>query len=130
MNTFWPNLQVSDVPRIPPDRLNVFVSLACENDQPILGPNLAAAMYERASVAVVSATTTVIPGAVEIQAAEIDALTRLYSNPENLALQIHAFRAKYYAEDVVNVDPVTQQLRRINLFTVNLIGDGLAKLAR
>src|SRR5262249_50840868 len=126
---FFSNLDIEDVPRIPPDRLNVFISIACDNDAPGVR-NLAAAMYERASVAVVSATTAVTPVNVDdILFAEVESVIALYRKRENLAQQFHAFRADYYTRFVVPATGAVRQALWVNVLTENLVGDGLVTVA-
>jgi hypothetical protein len=128
---FFPNLTVGDVARIPTDRLNVFISIACDNDGLGVRPNLAAAMYERASIAVISATTQVTPVSwPDIKAAEVDSVIALYQHHDNLLQNLHAFRSDYYQRFVRPAAPGAQQLLWINLLTVNLIGDGFVTVAR
>ena len=128
---FFPNLTVDDVARIPADRLNIFISIACDNDGLGLRPNLAAAMYARASIADISATTRVTPVSwPAIKAAEVDSVIALYQHHDNLLQNLHAFRSDYYQRFVRPAAPGTQQLLWINLLTVNLIGAGLVTVAR
>lgn len=129
---FYPNLGVHDVAKIPSDRLNLFLSIACDNDGSTGAPtpNLAAAMYERASVAVIAATTTVTPvDAASVLDAEVTSTIGLYQHHENLLQRLHAFRADYYERFVVPVS-AAQPLQWLNLLTVNLVGDGLVSVAR
>jgi hypothetical protein len=129
---FYPNLAVPDVARIPAHRLNVFVSIACDNDGATgsSGPNLAAAMYERASVAVVAATTTVTPvDAASVLEAEVTSTVGLYQHHENLLQRLHALRADYYDRFVLPTS-AAQPLHWLNMLAVNVIGDGLVTVAR
>ena len=123
---FFPNLSVGDVTRIPRDRLNVFISIACDNDGPGVGPNLAAAMFTHASVAVISATTTTVPlDLASILFAEHDSVVALFQQHENLLQALHTFRSEYYERFAA-----TNAVQWTNLLTVNLIGDGFAVVAR
>jgi len=129
---FFVNLSVGDVARIPADRLNVFISIACDNDAPDSAPNLAAAMYAQASVAVVSATTVV--GFVNVSDAlfaEVDSVSGLWQNHETLLQRLHVFRSEYYTRFVQTAATAgdREQLWG-NVLTETLIGDGLVTLAR
>jgi hypothetical protein len=126
------NLDVTGAATIPSNRLNIFVSIACDNDGARVGArNLAAAMYEQSSVAVVSATTTVTPVSPDsVLAAEVDSVVGLYQHPENLLQRLHAFRTDYYTRFVRTTTGGVQTLHWINLLTVNLVGDGFVSVAR
>jgi hypothetical protein len=129
---FFVNLSVYDVARIPADRLNVFISIACDNDSSDSAPNLAAAMYARASVAVVSATTLVTPlNASDILFAEVDSVSGLWQNHENLVQRLHVFRSEYYTRFVQTaVTSGDREALWVNVLTETLIGDGLVTVAR
>lgn len=54
-------------------------------------------MYDRACVAVVSATTAVTPLSLpDILFAEVDSISGLYQHQENLLQRMHVFRSEYY----------------------------------
>jgi hypothetical protein len=128
---FFDNLTIGDVSRIPVDRLNVLVSIACDNDAPDVQPNLAAAMWARASVAVVSATAPVTPlNPADILFAEVDSVTGLFQHRETLLQRLHVFRSEYYRQFVLTAAGADQQALWINVLTENLIGDGLVTVAR
>jgi len=127
---FFQNFGVNDAPGIPADRLNVFISIACDNDSPGYTPNLAAAMYQQSSVAVISATTSVTPVNLDdILFAEVDSVTALFSNHHTLAQRLHAFRSDYYTKFVLPAAGDVQSLLWINTLTENLVGDGLVTVA-
>jgi hypothetical protein len=127
----YQNLSVSDVASIPTDRLNVFISLACDNDGPEAIPNLAAAMYARASVAVVSATTLVSPVDIpDILFAEIDSISGLWQNRENLLQRFHVIRTEYYTRFVQPALGANREALWVNVLTETLIGDGFVTIAR
>jgi Peptidase family C25 len=125
------NLHVADVPAIPTDRLNVYISIACDNDgPPATGINLASAMYRQASVTVVSATTTVYPVSLDdILFAEVESIAGLYQNDQTLLQRMHAFRAEYYERFVLPAAGGTRDLLWTNVLTVGVTGDGLVRVA-
>jgi hypothetical protein len=127
----YENLSVNDVASIPTDRLNVFISLACDNDGSDWTPNLAAAMYARASVAIVSATALVTPVDIpDILFAEVDSVSGLWQNNENLLQRLHVFRSEYYTRFVQPAVGANREALWVNLMTETLIGDGLVTVAR
>jgi peptidase C25-like protein len=129
--TFFPNLTADDAAHVPADRLNVFISIACDNDATDTAPNLAAAMYDRSSVAVISATTAVTPVNLDdILFAEVDSITGLYQHQQNLLQRLHEFRSEYYRRFVTPATGFDQQLLWTNLLAVDLVGDGLVTVAR
>jgi hypothetical protein len=127
----YENLSASDVASIPTDRLNVFISLACDNDGSDSLPNLAAAMYARASVAVISATTSVFPVNVQdILFAEVDSVSGLWQQNVNLLQGFHVFRSEYYTRFVQPATGVEREELWVNVMTEQLIGDGFVRAAR
>jgi len=127
----YENLSASDVASIPTDRLNVFISLACDNDGSDSLPNLAAVMYARASVAVISATTSVFPVNVQdILFAEVDSVSGLWQQNVNLLQGFHVFRSEYYTRFVQPATGVEREELWVNVMTEQLIGDGFVRAAR
>lgn len=125
------NLGLDDLSRIPTGRLNVFVSISCDNDAVQGGRNFAMGMYAHDSVAVVSATANIFPTSVEaILAAEIDAFVALYESPITLLQGLHRFRADYYARDVLGGPAADRPYNWLNLFAVHVLGDGLTVVSR
>ena len=116
---------------IPADRLNVFISIACDNDAPTTsGINLASAMYQRASVAVVSATTVVTPVSLaDILYAEVESIVALYQHDQTLLQRMHTFRAEYYQRFVRPASGPVRDLLWTNVLTVGITGDGLVSVA-
>ena len=131
-NVTFANLSTGDVPNILTSRLNVFISIACDNDAANgTTANLAEAMYEQASVAVISATTQVAPvGVADTLYAEVDSVKALFDKQETLLQNLHTFRADYYNRFVLPATGVARTLLWTNLLAVDLVGDGLLTVAQ
>ena len=94
------------------------------------GINLASAMYQRASVAVVSATTLVTPmGLDDILYAEVESIVALYQHDQTLLQRMHTFRAEYYQRFVLRASGPVRDLLWTNVLTVGITGDGLVSVA-
>ena len=125
------NLALSDLDRLPPDQLNVFVSIACANDEHVSSTNFAMGMYLHNSVAVVSATANLSPrSGPSVIDAEINAFQTLYQAPVTLLQSLHQFRASYYERYAIDGPPEDRPYQWINLLAVDVLGDGLAVVER
>ena len=126
------NLSMSDLDRLAAGELNVFVSIACANDEQASSLNLAMGMYLHNSVAVVSATENLFPvgGGSAIADAEINAFQSLYQAPITLLQGLQQFRASYYEHYVIAGPVEDRPYQWINLLAVHVLGDGLVVVAK
>ena len=121
-------MRSSDVQKMPTNKLDIFVSLACANDGVgfNLNKNLANTLMEWQSVAVVSATETIyLKSIADVRIGELQFLENFFDNPNTLLQAVQEVRNDYYRR--FSATP-SDEYYLINLLALNVLGDGLIRL--
>ncbi len=125
---FIQSLKTADVPALSTNKLNVFISFACLNDQPLTnGLNLAKTLMNRQSVAVAASTIATTPTLMNIRIAELGFLPAWFDRNNTLLQAAQSVRDRYIQRFMAA--PAADRMAHIaNVLGLNLYGDGMLRL--
>jgi hypothetical protein len=124
---WFSNLASADLADLSPDKLNIFISIACANDSG--SGSLARDLFDRSSVAVISASRNVDPISIDCAlAGETTFLSYFYEQDKTLLQSIQGTRSDYY-QTCALVPGGDQLIAFSNILAFNIYGDGLIAIA-